>query len=210
MKTKMILCLVIMMVMTMGLNAEAELTFYTNRTEWENAVNSPIVTETFNSVTPYFMTEGMNSAGLVDIELIAPVIVCEWNSINNGSSPLNMNGTPFYQGGSSGSNGARAINLYLPSLVTAFAGDFSTTHSTSELTLGVLGSNYEFTTLLPAEPGTGFVGFTSTAPILSVMFFDDHPNETFGLDNVSFPVPEPATMALLGLSGLILRKCRTI
>jgi hypothetical protein len=206
MKTKITLCLIIMMVMTMVLNADAGLIFYTNRTDWETAVNSPIATETFNSVAPHVMTAGMNSAGLVDIELITPVFVGEWNSINDGSGPLDINGTRYYQGGSSSSNGARAINLHLPSLVTAFAGDFSTTHSTSELTLGVLGSTYEFTTLLPAHPGTGFVGFTSTAPISSVMFFDDHPNETFGLDNVSFPVPEPATMVLLGLGGLLLRK----
>jgi len=179
---------------------QADLSFFHNRTLWENAVSGTIVTEDFNSVTPYYMTEGVNHAGLIDIELIGLSSVSQWNSINNGSGPLNINGSRYYQGGSNYS-GANSINLLMPT--TAFGGDFISTHSAGGLTLRVGSLQYEFSSLLPNGAGSGFLGFVSTDPFSQITLFDASKNETFGLDNVSFVTAVPAPgAAILGFIGL--------
>jgi hypothetical protein len=47
--------------------------------------------------------------------------------------------------------------------------------------------------LLPLNDGTGFLGLIATASFSTVTLFAVDNNETFGMDNVSFAVPEPAT-----------------
>jgi hypothetical protein len=198
--------IVILTAMSIAVPIHADLSFYTKRSTWESAVNDAIVTENFNSVSPYILTEGVNSAGLIDIQLIGLSGPSEWNSINDGSGPLNINGSTFYQGGSNYS-GADFINLLLPFTAKAFGGDFVSTHSADGLTLKVDGLQYEFSALLPAGVGTGFLGFVSTNSFSQVTLFDASKNETFGLDNVSFAaVPEPATICLLGLGALSLTR----
>jgi hypothetical protein len=195
--------------------SHAALTFYTNRAAWETAVANPILTEDFDSIPPYLLQEGINSAGLIDIELINLVAPSIWNSINNGSGSQSVNGSPFYQGGSNANNstgelsGADFIDLHLPYAVIAFGGDFCSTHSGDGLTLSVNGESYEFTDLLPGGVGSGFLGFISTVPFTTVRLYDAEKRETFGLDNVSFAVPEPGTLVLLAVGAIsLLRKRR--
>jgi hypothetical protein len=84
------------------------------------------------------------------------------------------------------------------------------------LILQVAGLQYSFEQLLPLDDGDGFLGFISSNAFSTVTLFDpvqDDPvnnvfrlGETFGLDNVSFAVPEPTTLLLLGMGGLLIRK----
>ena len=192
---------------------QAALTFYTDRTAWETAVTATILTEDFSSITPYFLAEGINSAGLINIELFNLVAQNELNAIDDGTGTENINSTPFYQGASNANNssgtpsGADFIDILLPYVTTAFGGDFQSTHSGGGLTLSVDGTVYEFSDLLPDGTGCGFLGFISTEAFSTVRLYDAEKREVFGLDNVSFAIPEPATLALLGLGGLaLLRK----
>lgn len=193
--------------------AQATLTFYTDRTEWETAVGAGILTEDFESITPYFLSEGVNSTGLIDIELINLLSENEWNAMDGGTGSQNVNGSQFYQGGCNANSGtvsnsgADFIDIHLPGAVMAFGGDFESTYSGDGLTLSVAGEEHEFTALLPNDDGSGFLGFISTETFSTVRLYDVEKRETFGIDNVSFPTPEPATLTLLTLGGLsFLRK----
>jgi hypothetical protein len=196
--------------------AKADLVFYTDRSAWASAVNADITVENFDAVTPYFLAEGVNNAGLIDIEILNLSEINEFNSIDDGSSILNINETPFFRGGCLRADPDVVINLWLPSPGKAFGGDFISTHSSDGLILQVDGLQYSFEQLLPLDDGDGFLGFISSNAFSTVTLFDpvqDDPansvfrlGETFGLDDVSFAVPEPATLFILGLGALLTRK----
>lgn len=195
--------------------AQADLSFYTNRANWETALGEATTNENFDAVSPHLLSAGTNSAGLVSIELIGLAGQSIWNAIDDGSGAQSVNGSRFFQGGSNSNNtagtlsGADFIDLHLPYAVTAFGGDFYSTHSGAGLTLSINGQTYEFTDLLPDGIGSGFLGFISTDAFSIVRLFDAEKRETFGLDNLSFAAPEPTTLVLLAVGGLaILRRKR--
>lgn len=194
-------------------SANAALTFYTDRSSWQSAVGTS-TTESFNFVSPYWLSEGVNNTGLLNIQLIGLAAQSQWNAIDDGTGFHSMDGSPFYQGGSNVNNGeniisgADFIDIHLPDPVMAFGADFVSTHSGGGLTLSVDGVEYEFGDLLPDGVGTGFLGFISTEPFLTVRLYDNQKRETFGLDNVSFTLtPEPGTLVLFVLgAAAVLRK----
>ena len=198
--------------------AKADLVFYTDRSAWASAVNADITVENFDAVTPYFLAEGMNNAGLIDIEMLNLSEINEFNSIDDGSSVLDINETPFFRGGCLRADPDVLINLWLPSPGKAFGGDFTSTHSSDGLILQVGELQYSFEELLPLDEGDGFLGFISSNAFSTVTLFDpvqDDPannvfrlGETFGLDDVSFAVPEPMTLSLLALGTIMLRRKR--
>ena len=203
--------------MSFEIPAIAELSFYTDRSDWEAAVSGDIVTEDFDAVAPYILTEGVNSAGLIYIELADLV---EENVFNVFDDGLAWSGwTPFFQGALRRNDPDAKINLVLPSSM-AFGGDFYSTYSHDGLSLEVDGSSYKFGDWMPSDDGTGFLGFISTNAFTTVTLFDPveedlanlvlRSGETFGLDNVSFAVPEPITLGFLGLGVFCLRKRRIV
>lgn len=208
---------VLIAVMFFAIPAKADLSFYTDRSDWEIAISGDISTETFDSVTPYFLVGGVNSAGLINIELVNLSEVNQWNSINNGSDVedfLTIDGTAFYQGGRRLTDPDTVIHLHRPFPVRAFGGDFTSTHSSTDgngLALLVNGTQYGFQQLLDFEEGSGFLGFIATADVSTVTLFAPENNETFGLDNVSFAViPEPVSLSLLVFGSFYLQKRRKV
>ena len=205
---------VLITLLSFVISTQAGLTFYTDRNAWESAVSGAIVIEDFDSVTPSFLTEGINGAGLINIEMVNLSEVNQWNSIDNGSGYSNVNGTPYYQGACRYTDPDTITVLHLPFLTRAFGGDFESTYSPDldGLTLQINGSRYEFSDLMSSNGGTGFLGFISTTDTFSsvtLFDYDEILGESFGLDNVSFvAVPEPVIMVLLGIGGLMLRKRR--
>ena len=150
---------------------KADLVFYTDRSAWESAVNTDITDENFDAVTPYFLAEGMNNAGLIDIEMLNLSEINEFNSIDDGSSILNIDETPFFRGGCRRADPDVVINLDLPSPALAFGGDFISTHSNDGLILQVAGLQYSFEQLLPLDDGDGFLGFISSNAFSTVTLF---------------------------------------
>jgi len=198
-------------------NASTELVFYTDRTAWESEVNSDISTENFNSVASFNLVAGINNTGLISIELIDHSQVSDKNSIEDEwILGMTIDNSPFFRGSFIRSDINAITNLILPAPVYAFGGDFTTTHNVDGLALRVNGIEYLFEDLLPSGDGDGFLGFISTIPFSVVTLYDPVQDnapvyrlgESFGLDNVSFPIPEPATLGLLGLGVLCLGKFR--
>ena len=214
MKTKRYFTFTVMIiVLSFGIPAIADLSFYTDRSAWEAEVGGDIETENFDSVTPYFLTEGVNNTGLIGIELVNISQTNAYNSIDDGLFPLDIDGTPFFRGGCLHADPDAIINLVLPSPVSAFGVDVTSIYSYDGLTLQVNGLQYDLEQWSPAGDDTGFLGFISTSPFSTITLFDPVTDawrlgESFGLDNVSFAVPEPITLSFLGLGSSILLKRR--
>ena len=198
--------------------ALAGLTFYTDRTAWSNAISGDIEMEDFDSVTPYSMTNNIvNPAGSIGIELLNALTSTQ-NAINDGSlGSSSVNGTHHFRGNFSPFDSQALIILHLPHAVTAFGGDFFSTHNSDGLALEFDGQQYLFEDMLPSGNGDGFWGIISSSPFTTITLLDPVQNdsdsgiyrvgETFGLDNVSFAeVPEPTAFCLLTIGSLCLRR----
>ena len=204
---------VLITLLSFVISTQAGLTFYTDRSEWAAAVSGDIITEDFHSVSPYVLTEGVNSTGLIDIELTGLVQENEFNFIDDG---LAWSGwTHFFHGALRRDDPDAVINLVFRFSVSAFGGDFESTNDKDGLWLEVNGEQYAFggEESLPSGDGSGFLGFVSTETFPMVTLFDPTKGgwrlgESFGLDNVSFTVPEPVTIVLLGMGGQIFQKRR--
>ncbi len=206
---------VVLAIISCGMPAIAELTFYTDRSDWEADVNGETVMEFFESDSVGLLVEGVNSAGLIDIELVN---VSPENTYNRIFESERWSGwTPYFYGNLHPDDPDAMINLIFRSSVSAFGGDFGSTHSSDGLWLKINGEPFAFEDdqLLPSGDGSGFLGVISTESFSTVTFFDPvqdgRVGESFKLDNVSFvPVPEPVSFCFLGLGILCLRKRRKV
>jgi len=94
--------------------ANATLSFFTDRTTWENALGGPVSTEDFNGITPFTLSAGGNPAGLLDISLTNLLNTSNRIANDTGSAfPLNIDGTTAFLGSAS-SQGAENILITLP------------------------------------------------------------------------------------------------
>ena len=204
-------------------SAQASIVEFTNRAAWTAATGGAAASENFNSFTtdalfglsnPVNLNGGMVLASLVDSSSLND------NAIDAAplfSSEHNVDGTSDARvfNGQSGTPLTPLINFGIP--VTGFGADFRNLNDDILRTQIELYSGASLlTTLTPSiEPfGTlRFWGFASNSgELITQLRFTRVDNDVFGMDNIDIayttPVPEPATMTLLGAGLVVLRARR--
>ena len=182
-------------------HATASLTIYTDRTAWENAVGNIFMTENFNSVTPFDLSDGLNDVGLFDIFVVGTANLTFPNSIidpNITPNSLNIDGTTFLRGASLP---ASFPTLIFSDPIIGFGADWTSPTSAGMLTLQILGDVVEFDVHAPLG---GFLGVVSDTLFTEVaMPAENAFTEGYGMDNVSFAIPAPGALAFIALAGLM-------
>ncbi len=168
---------------------------YTDRGAWEAALGSAtIMTEDFDSVTPANITSGTTSIGMLSIEAVNAGGLTQ---INDGTGARNINGTNYLQL-ITDSIPIRSATLHLPNSSFAWGMDYNQYGDQTYVTFADIVAD----TVGP-HGATGFVGYISDIEFNEIQFTDPHPSlALIGMDNFSFvesEVPEPTTLAILGL-----------
>lgn len=201
-----------------GIAAQAEISVFTSRAAWESAVAAPIVTETFDSITPYYFSEPVNPFGPFSVVLdrVGDPDQIGVRPVNGGGSRLGLSlvdpdtGLTFAP-----SN----IRFMLETPTVAFGADFDSVARSSDTTINgemlveIAGETIDLA-LLVDDSGDGFVGFISTTPFDTASFTYQRSgnavNDYFSVDNFAFQgVPAPgAVTILLGSCAALIRRRR--
>lgn len=189
--------------------ASAQLTVYTDRAQWEAAAGGGVVTEDFNGQAAGIIADGATlDTGLLQI--------FRDGSPNGGDGLLeiepggnfgNLDGTTFLSGETGVTPHERVDFSFNGQGVFAFGGDWFSPFSGDGIGLQV-GNEY---IALDSITGfdQGFVGFVSNGGVFSTVSIVGDPGaisfqELWSVDNVSYAVPSPATVALLvGAGGML-------
>ena len=177
------------------------------------AAAGPLVFEDFNTATPGVLNAGVvTPAGTVTVEHIGS----DGNSfIETGAGANGIDGSMhldiFIGPEFAGIFPAELFRINLPNPVTAASfelADFFSAGS-SEGADVFAGSDFVLNTRAEGLAGTNgivpptFIGFTSDTPFDSILFGSDLGfGEAFGIDNLTYSVPAPASAGLLALAGL--------
>ena len=181
---------------------QAQLTVFTDRSDWENALGGLIVvTEDFNSIDPFEFADGQT---LVTSNLS----VTRDGSMNGGDGFLaiadgsefgNLDGTNFLDG-ETGASPHEVVSFdFLGRSAFAFGADFFSPFSGDGIALSVAGE----IVLLDSIAGfdSGFVGVISDSAFTTVDIIGNPEKLTFqelwSADNVSYAIPEPSSAVWL-------------
>jgi hypothetical protein len=175
---------------------------FTNRSAWESAAGS-FVTEDFNALTPFEFSTGLNSVGLIDIDVTGPVAENQLGGPLTLSGQFAIDGTNHVIGYVLG-GGATHPTIIFAGPILGFGADWTSTASGGHLvTMSFDGTTIHFDDYLSGD-GTGFLGVIATNPFTEAVFgTESSSSEGFGMDNLEI-IPEPSAALLLaiGLAGL--------
>jgi hypothetical protein len=183
--------------------ARAGVVAYTSQAAF-NAASTNLTSVNFNGLAPvggftYYgdsLTVGaLNFSGTGGFRLfvIDPGFAPPSWSYNSGNQVLTDNfGVPFF--------GGSGLTTFFPAGTTAASlliGDFSSTTATITLSTGDV-----FTVPITGQPNLDFYGFTSTTPITSINLTDLIGAPVIDTVQYGQAVPEPTSLALLGIGAV--------
>lgn len=194
--------------------AFAQYTVYDNRADWEAALGAAtIVTEDFNSTA----TGTIGDGATIDTGLLQITRDGSGNggngflAISPGSVFGNIDGTNFLDGETGGTPHEDVLLGFNSQSIYAFGADWASPFSGDGIVLN-FGNN---TLSLESITGfnTEFLGFIADADFFTTVTIAGNPDsvtfqELWGADNISYVVPAPGALALLGLAGLVTRRRR--
>ena len=199
--------------------ASAALTVYTNRAAFLAATNAGYYQEGFESTTIGPTSFNFSGGGSgTPYKYVATTTAAA-----GGFYPFVPNGGPSGQAlATSNSNQQIVFTVAAGSApITAFGGYFFDTDAAGSLTATLprvtTDQNAAGTYAAPTSSSfTSFIGYTSTTPFTSLTVYEAPTSNQFpSIDNLivgtASPVPEPATLAVLGIpaaSGLLRRRRR--
>jgi hypothetical protein len=171
-------------------------TIFTSRSLWQAAAGSS-TNETFSTAPLGLLPVNTpTTAGTVTVRLSGSL-----NGSNQFADSGVLNGTRDFHGfiANGSETTVQSITFTFPTAVRAWGADFASTATGNILIATANGSSYNFGTLC-GSPGDCFLGSVETAPFNQVTFSTQSFTsfgEAFDMDNLSYAVPEPATLLLL-------------
>ena len=126
-------------------------------------------------------------------------------SIEDPSDPSNVNGTRFLEFGILGATPGNDGRFVFDAPITAFGFDYNNIDTTDELLLAIDGQIFT----AAGTSSSGFFGITTDGGFTEVRLVspDFKDFEYAGIDNITY-TPEPTSLALLGLGGLLIARRR--
>jgi len=189
--------------------AVAQLTVFTDRGAWEAAIGgNPVFVEDFNNLATGDIADGSTlDTGIIQITRDGgPNGADGALAISPGDQFGNFDGTNHLDGETGIAPGERVDFGFNGQSVFAFGADWVSPFSGDGIALEV----GDELILLDAVAGfdAGFIGFVSGSATFSTISVVGTPEdisfqELWQADNVSYAVPTPSAIALLGLGGLV-------
>jgi len=191
----------------------AQVMTFTDRSAWETAVGGSFTLEDFNSTATGDIADGATvDTGLLQITRDGSPNGADGDlAISPGSVFGNIDGTNFLDG-ETGAAPHETVNFgFNGQSVFAFGADFASPFSGDGIEIVAGDDRYSLDVI---GSGTGFFGIVdmggaSLGAISIDGTLDDNTfQELWQADNVSYAVPAPAGLAVLGLGGLVASRRR--
>jgi len=175
-----------------------------DRSGWEAAVTGTITNENFDTLMGQSDTLNFPS-GLMSVASGATGSPNHLVSLNAGTSSNTLATT--LNTATSAVNGYTSVTWTFPTAVYAFGADFLSIGGSREVgPTGVFDSGSQHFILRDLFGGDqGFFGVVSTTPFTQITLEATGSiasNDSIRIDNAAFAVPEPSSLALLGLGGM--------
>ena len=162
------------------LAAHATIVTYTDRAAFMAALGGPSTTETFDTAMSFVV--GDNFYHGIDFRVTGSTAGS--NNISGGI----LNGDEFTN---------TSIDYLFPTPIFALGADFNGARTFSGINWVINGMS---TPIFSSSPGTGFFGVISSDPFTLVdVNGGATPNELYSLDNFTYGVPEPSSLAFIAL-----------
>jgi hypothetical protein len=182
--------------------AQAIVSQFGDRTNWENSTVDVETTEDFNGVTPQSLNSGANTIGLLETNITGQA---NDHSISSGAGGDNIDGTNYYQAEvDDGGGNANSFTITFPEEIISWGADFAgLTDNDINVSFGNAPDTVVNFDIFDVNGASGFIGWTVDTPFTTVSFTGNGVNNGgFGIDNISFvPVPFEFESAL-GLGAL--------